>query len=93
MDERTVTVDPAGLRAVADAVERSANALSGMRFLSVVEVALPGSAVGGIAGPSAMAARLGGLARGLLGWAAAARAAAERFESVEQHNADRVDRA
>lgn len=93
MDERTVTVDLAALRAIADAVERSASMLSGIRFLSAPEVALPGSAVGGVAGPGVTAARFGGLVRGLLGWAAAARVAAERFESVEQHNADRVDRA
>ena len=91
MDERTVTVDLPGLRAVADAVEGSANALSGIRFLSAVS--LPGSAVGGMASPTSMAARFGGVVRGLLEWAAAARAAAEDFENVEQHNADRVDRA
>ena len=93
MDERTVTVDLAALRGIADAVERSASMLSGIRFLSAADVALPGSAVSGIASPGVTAARFGGLVRGLLGWAAAARAAAERFEGVEQHNADRVDRA
>ena len=91
MDERTVTVDLAALRAVADAVEGSANALSGIRFLSAVS--LPGSEVGGIASPTSMAARLGGVVRGLADWAVAARLAAEGFENVEQHNADRVDRA
>ena len=93
MDERTVIVDLAGLRAIADAVERSASALSDIRFHAAPDVALPGSAVGGVVSPAVTAARFGGLVRGLLAWAAAARGAAERFEGVEQHNADRVDRA
>jgi hypothetical protein len=90
MDDIAITVDPDVLRAMAGRAERSTEALRHVRIPGLDDVSLPGSAVGGIAGPALVAARLDSLAAELAGWAAAARASAAAFETAEQRNSGRL---
>jgi hypothetical protein len=82
-------VDPARLRASADAVRDAADELGGFSWPTLDVEALPGSDVGRSAVPGVLAARAVDLVGALRDWADAAVAAAAAFEHAEQGAAHR----
>jgi hypothetical protein len=90
MTDTPVSVDLNRLRAVANRVERSANALSKFRFPGLCEEDLIDSSVAGLASPALMASRLETLVVLMHGWADAARMSADALEHTEQQNAVRL---
>ena len=93
MAEIPFTVDLTRLRAVADRVDRSADAITRFRFAGLHDEDLAGSAVAAIASPALVAARFDDVVTRMQGWAAAARMSASAFETAEQNGVARLDRS
>lgn len=85
-------VDLAQLREVADHVMSAADAVAEMRWPALDADELRGSAVGGIAAPVLIAAKLSDVVANMRGWAVAAHLSADAFERAEGHNAARFTR-
>ncbi|MCW2689787.1 MAG: hypothetical protein JWR37_4677 [Mycobacterium sp.] len=85
-------VDLVRLRDVANRVMNAANTIAELRFPGLDADDLRGSAVGGIAAPDLIAARLNDVVANMRGWAVAAHMSADALERSERHNAARFDR-
>lgn len=90
MAENPVTVDLSRLRAVANRVDRSANALARFQFPGLDADELRGSTVGGIVSPARVAARLEVVNPAMRRWATVARRSADAFENADHDNAGRM---
>lgn len=93
MAENPLTVDLIRLRAVADRVDGSADAIGRFRFAGLPDGSLPGSAVAAVASPTVVAARFDDLLADLSRWAAAGRMAAGAFDAAEQNGVARLHRS
>jgi hypothetical protein len=82
-------VDLTTLRGVADRVMAAADAIAGMRWPTIDPDALQGSAVGNIAAPVLVAARLTDVVANMRGWALAAHMSADAFERADTSNGER----
>jgi hypothetical protein len=91
MGERT-EVDLGQLRTVADHVTQAANAIAEMRWPTLDPDDLQGSAVGNIAAPVLVAARLTEVVANMRGWALAAHMSADAYESADRRNGERLGR-
>jgi hypothetical protein len=89
MGERT-EVDLSQLRTVADHVTRAADSIAEMRWPTLDPDDLQGSAVGNIAAPVLVAARLTELVANMRGWALAAHMSADAFERADRRNGQRL---
>lgn len=85
-------VDLAQLRSVADRVTAAADVLGELVFPSLDPDGLRGSAVGAVAAPDLIAARLGNVVANMHGWAIAAQMSVDAFERSDHRNAGRVHR-
>jgi hypothetical protein len=85
-------VDLAALRAVADRVAEAAESIDEMRWPTTPIDDLKGSAVGRVAAPDLVAAKLADVIANMRGWAVAARMSADAFERADRRNADRFGR-
>jgi hypothetical protein len=85
-------VDLTQLRMVADQVMAAADEIAEMRWPALDSDELPGSAVGGIAAPVLIAARLIDVVANMRGWAMAAHMYADAFESADRRNGERLGR-
>ena len=85
-------VDLTQLRAVADRVMDAATDIAEMHWPTLDADELRGSAVGGIAAPVLIAARLSDVIANMRGWAVAARMSADAFEHADLRSADRFNR-
>ena len=85
-------VDLTKLRAVADRVMDSAEQIAEMHWPTLDSDELRGSAVGGIAAPVLIAARLNDVLATMRGWAVAARMSATAFEAADRRNSERFGR-
>jgi hypothetical protein len=81
-------VDLTQLRTVADRVMDAADQISEMHWPTLDADELRGSAVGGIAAPVLIAARLNDILATMRGWAMAARMSATAFEAADRRNGD-----
>jgi hypothetical protein len=86
-----VQVDLTQLRAVANRVTDAAEHIAQMRWPTLDPDDLQGSAVGNIAAPVLVAARLTEVVANMRGWAVAAHMAADAFERAERRNGERLD--
>ncbi|HET6734856.1 DUF7162 family protein [Mycobacterium sp.] len=82
-------VDLTTLRGVADRVMAAADAIAGMRWPTLDPEGLQGSAVGNIAAPVLVAARLTDVVANMRGWALAAHMSADAFERADTSNGAR----
>jgi hypothetical protein len=82
-------VDLTQLRTVADHVMAAADALAEMRWPALDADAMRGSAVGTVAAPDLIAARLTDVVANMRGWAVAAHMSADAFERADKRNANR----
>jgi hypothetical protein len=82
-------VDLTTLRGVADRVMAAADAIAGMRWPTLDPEGLHGSAVGNIAAPVLVAARLTDVVANMRGWALAAHMSADAFERADTSNGER----
>jgi hypothetical protein len=82
-------VDLARLRAVADRVTSAADGIAEMRWPELDPDDLPGSAVGRVAAPALIAARLDDVVANMRGWAVAAHLAADALERADRGNVTR----
>ncbi|MEO3759189.1 hypothetical protein ABGB19_12985 [Mycobacterium sp. B14F4] len=87
-----VEVDPARLRAVANRVMAAAEQIAQMRWPTLDPDDLPGAAVGHVAAPALVAARVTEVVAAMRGWAVAAHMSIDAFERAERGNAERFDR-
>jgi hypothetical protein len=85
-------VDLGHLRTVADHVMQAADRIAEMRWPTMNSDALQGSAVGNIAAPVLVAARLTDVVANMRGWAVAAHMSADAFERTDRRNAERLGR-
>ena len=85
-------VDLTQLRAVADRVLNAADQISEMHWPTLDADELRGSAVGGVAAPVLIAARLNDVLATMRGWAMAARMSADAFERADRRNGERLGR-
>ena len=85
-------VDLSALRAVADRVTEAADAIAEMRWPTLPTDELRGSAVGNVAAPDLIAAKLTDVIANMRGWAVAAHMSADAFERADRGNADRFHR-
>lgn len=90
MEER-LEVDLSHLREVADHVMSAADSVAEMRWPALDPDELRGAAVGGIAAPVLIAARLDDVVANMRGWAMAAHLSADAIERAERRNAGRID--
>ncbi len=90
MDENQVTVDVNELRAVADRVQRSADALNAFRMPQLHAADLPGSEVAEVMGSVRLADYFEVVIIALEDWALMARRSADAFDSAEQHHSVRL---
>lgn len=90
-DNTKTEVDLAALRAVADRVTEAADAIAEILW-PTLPTELPGSAVGAVAAPDLIAARLADVLANMRGWAVAARMSADAFEQADGRGADRFGR-
>jgi hypothetical protein len=81
-------VDLAQLRTVANHVMQAADVIAEMRWPGLDPDDLQGSAVGRIAAPVLVAARLTEVVANMRGWALAAHMSADALERVDRHNGD-----
>ena len=81
-------VDLGQLRTVADHVMQAADVIAEMRWSGLDPDDLQGSAVGRIAAPVLVAARLTEVVANMRGWALAAHMSADALERVDRHNGD-----
>lgn len=82
-------VDLTKLRGVADRVMDAAERIAQMRWPALDPDELPGSAVGTIAAPVLVAARLTDVVANMRGWALAAHMSADAFEAADRRNGER----
>ena len=85
-------VDLTKLRTVADRVMQAADAIAEMRWPGLDPDVLEGSAVGRIAAPDLVAARLTEVVGNMRGWALAAHMSADAFERADDRNGERFGR-
>ncbi|OBF34908.1 hypothetical protein A5724_16170 [Mycobacterium sp. ACS1612] len=85
-----VEVDLTQLRAVANRVMESAEKITQMRWPTLDPDDLPGSAVGNVAAPVLVAARLTEVVANMRGWAVAAHMSADAFERADRSNGERL---
>lgn len=85
-------VDLTQLRGVADRVMAAADAIAEIRWPTIDPDDLPGSAVGNIAAPVLVAARLTDVVANMRGWALAAHMSADAFERADRRNGERFGR-
>ncbi|WP_101947113.1 hypothetical protein [Mycobacterium sp. 3519A] len=85
-----VEVDLTRLRAVANRVMESAEKIAQMRWPTLNPDDLQGSAVGNIAAPVLVAARLTDVVANMRGWAVAAHMSADAFERADRSNGERL---
>ncbi len=90
MAQTSLTVDLTRLRAIADRVERAADTIARFGVPGLREDDLVGSAVGAVASPALVTARLDDVVDRMRGWASAARTSAGAFEAAEEHSAARI---
>ena len=83
-------VDLGELRTVADRVMQAADTIAEMRWPGLDPDDLQGSAVGRIAAPDLVAARLNEVVANMRGWALAAHMSADALERVDRHNGDQL---
>ena len=91
MGERT-EVDLGQLRTVADHVTQAADTIAEMRWPTLDPDDLQGSAVGNVAAPVRVAARLTEVVANMRGWALAAHMSADAFERADRRNGERLGR-
>jgi hypothetical protein len=89
---RRTEVDLGQLRTVADHVMQAADTIAEMRWPTLDPDDLPGSAVGNIAAPVLVAARLTDVVANMRGWALAAHMSADAFERADRRNGQRLGR-
>jgi hypothetical protein len=82
-------VDLDALRSVADHVTEAADTIAEMDWSAMPADQLTGSAVGNVAAPDLIAAKLTDVVANMRGWAVAARMAADAFEGADRRSADR----
>jgi hypothetical protein len=85
-------VDLAQLREVADHVMQAADVIAEMRWPGLDPDDLHGSAVGRVAAPDLVAARLTNVVANMRGWALAAHMSADAFERADRRNGERLGR-
>lgn len=85
-------VDLTQLRGVADRVMAAADAIDEIGWPTLDPEDLRGSAVGNIAAPVLVAARLTDVVANMRGWAMAARMSADAFERADRRNGERLGR-
>jgi hypothetical protein len=85
-------VDLTQLRVVADQVMAAADEIAEMRWPALDPDELQGSAVGRIAAPVLVAARLIEVVANMRGWAMAAHMSADAFERADRRNGERFGR-
>jgi hypothetical protein len=85
-------VDLTQLRAAADRVMDAAEQIAQMRWPTLDPDDLQGAAVGNIAAPALVAARLTDVVANMRGWAVAAHMSADSFERADRRNAQRFQR-
>jgi hypothetical protein len=85
-------VDLTQLRTVADRVMAAADALAEMAWPALDADAMRGSAVGTVAAPDLIAARLADVVANMRGWAVAAHLSAEAFAQSDMRHAGRFRR-
>jgi hypothetical protein len=85
-----VEVDLTRLRAVANRVMESVEKIAQMRWPTLDPDDLQGSAVGNIAAPVLVAARLTDVVANMRGWAVAAHMSADAFERADRSNGERL---
>jgi hypothetical protein len=82
-------VDLGQLRTVADHVMQAADVIAEMRWSGMDPDDLQGSAVGRVAAPDLVAARLSEVVANMRGWALAAHMSADALERADRRNGDR----
>jgi hypothetical protein len=87
-----VEVDLSQLRTAANSVMESAEHIAQMRWPTLDPDELQGSAVGNIAAPVLVAARLTDVVANMRGWALAAHMSADAFERADRRNGERLGR-
>ena len=85
-------VDLIQLRNGANRVIQAADAIAEMRWPGLDPDDLQGSAVGNIAAPDLVAARLTDVVANMRGWAVAAHMSADAMERADRRNGDRLGR-
>jgi hypothetical protein len=85
-------VDLTQLRTVANHVMQAADAIAEMRWPGLGPDDLQGSAVGRIAAPDLVAARLNDVVANMRGWGVAAHMSADALERAERRNGERFGR-
>ena len=85
-------VDLGQLRTVADHVMQAADSIAEMRWPTMDPDDLQGSAVGNVAAPDLVAARLTDVVANMRGWALAAHMSADAFERADRRNGERLRR-
>ena len=85
-------VDLTQLRSVANRVTQAADAIAEMRWPALNPDELQGSAVGNIAAPDLVAARLADVVANMRGWAVAAHMSADAMERADRRNGQRFGR-
>jgi hypothetical protein len=85
-------VDLTELRSVADRVMAAASEIAEMRWPTLNSDDMPGSAVGNVAAPVLVAARLTDVVANMRGWALAAHMSADAFERRDHRNSERLGR-
>ena len=85
-------VDLGQLRTVADHVMQAADGIAEMRWPTMDPSELLGSAVGNVAAPDLVAARLTDVVANMRGWALAAHMSADAFERADRRNGERLGR-
>jgi hypothetical protein len=81
-------VDLGQLRTVADRVMQAADVIAEMRWPGLDPEDLQGSAVGQVAAPDLVAARLTEVVANMRGWALAAHMSADALERADRRNGD-----
>jgi hypothetical protein len=87
-----VEVDLTQLRTVANRVMQAAEQIAQMRWPTLDPDELQGSAVGHVAAPVLVAARLTEVVANMRGWALAAHMSADAFERADRNNGERLGR-
>jgi hypothetical protein len=87
-----VEVDLAKLRTVANRVMDAAEQIAQMRWPTLDPDDLAGAAVGNVAAPVIIAARLTDIVANMRGWAVAAHMSADAFERADRRNGEHLGR-